>query len=68
MSLSNAIKSGKEHRTEYGIGNQPYCKSIDKSCRNHRDCPWCQGNRTFKNKSKDKLAKQEIINYRKEDK
>lgn len=67
MSLSKAIRSGKENRVEYGTGNQPYCKSVDKTCRNHGDCPWCKGNRTFKNEAKDKLAKQEIKKYRKED-
>ena len=45
MSLEKAIKSGKEHRKEY-IGKN-YCKSVDKECRNHGSCPWCQGKRKY---------------------
>lgn len=62
MSLHKAIKSGKEHRIEYGTKGQPFCKSVSKSCRNHGGCPWCESGRLFKNKQKDKLAKQEIKN------
>ena len=63
MSLSKAIKSGKEHRVEYGTKNQPYYKAIDPSCRNHGSCPWCLDNRTKKNRNKDKIAKQEIKDF-----
>lgn len=66
MSLHKAIKSGKEWRTEYGTKGQPYCKAVDPSCRNHGSCPWCLGNRTHKFKEQERLAKQEIIKYRKE--
>ena len=58
MAMHKAIKSGKEHRKEY-YG----CKAIDPSCRNHGNCPWCTGNRTFKNKTKDKIAKKEIRDF-----
>lgn len=49
MSLDKAIKHGKEHR-------KPYQKSkkIDRSCRNHGGCPWCEGNRLYQTK-KEKL-------------
>ena len=68
MALHKAIKSGKEHRVEYGTKGQPYCKAVDKTCRNHggrrggaaNQCLWCLGNRTNKNKFKEKLAKEEI--------
>lgn len=66
MSLHKAIKSGKEWRVEYGTKGQPYCKAVDKTCRNHGSCSWCQGNRTYKFKEQERLAKQEIIKYRKE--
>lgn len=72
MSLHKAIKSGKEHRVEYGTKGQPYAKTVDIHCRNHGggrhqwECPWCLGNRTYKNKNKDKLARAEILRYRKE--
>ena len=35
MAMHKAIKSGKEHRVEYGTKGQPYCKAVDKTCRNH---------------------------------
>ena len=68
MSLVKAIKSGKEHRVEYGTKNQPYCKAVDKTCRNHggrsggsaNQCLWCLENRTYKNKNKEKIAKKEL--------
>jgi len=63
MSMHKAIKSGKEHRVEYGTKGQPYCKAIDSSCRNHGNCPWCEGNRTYKEKNKDKIAKKEIQDF-----
>lgn len=72
MSLHKAIASGKEHRVEYGTKNQPYCKAIDRTCRNHggraggaaNQCPWCLENRTYKNKMKEELAKKEIQEYK----
>ena len=63
MAMHKAIKSGKEHRIEYGTKGQPYCKAIDPSCRNHGSCPWYLGNRTNKEKNKDKLAKKEIQDF-----
>ena len=45
MSLEKAIEHGKEKRKPYRG-----CKAIDKTCRNHGDCPWCQGKRRHKNK------------------
>lgn len=40
MSLDKAIEHGKEHRHQYHGA-----KAVDKSCRNHGTCPYCQGNR-----------------------
>lgn len=65
MSLHKAIKSGKEHRREYGIKGEPYCKAVDPSCRNHGSCPWCLGNRIAKNNAKKKIAEKNIINFKK---
>lgn len=41
--LDKAIAAGKEHR-------KPYRNSqlIDRTCRNHGSCPYCQQNRTHK--------------------
>jgi len=45
MSLDKAIQFGKEKRKPY-IGS----KAVDHTCRNHGSCPWCRGNRTYKDK------------------
>ena len=66
MALHKAIKSGKEHRIEYGTKGQPYAKAIDSHCRNHGYCVWCMNNRTFKYKSKDKITKKELQDFLKE--
>lgn len=71
MSLHKAIESGKEHRKEYAY--KDYCKSVDIHCQNHGgrrhqwQCQWCLGNRTYKYKAAEKLAKKEILKGRKED-
>lgn len=43
MALDKAIKSGKEHRKPY-YGS----KAIDRTCKNHGGCPWCEENRKYK--------------------
>ena len=71
MAMHKAIKSGQEHRVEYGTQGQPYCKAVDKTCRNHggrsggaaNQCPWCLGNRINKYKNMDKIAKKEIRDF-----
>jgi hypothetical protein len=40
MSMDKAIESGKEHRKPYHGA-----KAVDKTCRNHGGCPYCEGNR-----------------------
>lgn len=70
MSLSKAIASGKEHRIEYGTKDQPYCKSVDSTCRNHggrsggskKQCPWCLGNRTYRDRKLKEKAKERLKN------
>lgn len=42
MSLDKAIEHGKEHRKRY-TGS----KAIDRTCRNHGGCPWCEENRKY---------------------
>ena len=44
MSLDKAIIHKKEHRKPYRGA-----KAVDRSCRNHRGCPWCEENRQYKN-------------------
>lgn len=68
MALDKAIKSGKEHRKEWKY-QRSYCKSVDIHCQNHGgryhswQCLWCLGNRTNKNKQKDKISKKEIADF-----
>ena len=50
MSLNKAIESGKEHRKQY----YKYCKLVDPSCRNYGSCPYCQGNREYNTKKKNR--------------
>ena len=54
--LDKAIKHGKEHRKLYRGS-----KAIDRTCRNHGGCPWCEENRKHKyikneEKTLDRLA------------
>ena len=45
MSLNKAIEHGKEKRKAY---RKP--QSIDKTCRNHGSCEWCERNRMYSRK------------------
>lgn len=47
MSLDKAIEHGKEKRKPYRGS-----KAIDRSCRNHGGCPWCEENRKHKFRKK----------------
>ena len=55
MSLDKAIKYGKEKR-------KPYHKAqaIDKTCRNHGGCPYCEGNRKHKFRDKHPYSKNDL--------
>ena len=46
--LDKAIKYGKEKRKPYSGS-----KAIDRTCRNHGSCPFCKGNRLYKNKKRE---------------
>lgn len=59
MGLEKAIKYGKEKRKPYRGA-----KAVDSTCRNHGSCPWCNGNRTNKNKVRDREAKKEILRHK----
>lgn len=48
MSLDKAIKHGKEKRKPYRGA-----KAIDRTCRNHGDCPYCQAGRKHKKKKQE---------------
>ena len=61
----------KGYRIEYGTKDQPYCKAVDRTCRNHggrpggssKQCIWCLDNRTKKDREKDKIAKKELKDF-----
>lgn len=50
MSLEKAILSKKEKRKSYK--DYDFAKYVDKSCRNHGDCPYCKGNRLYSSKKR----------------
>lgn len=56
MSLDKAIEHGKEHRKQYKGG-----KAIDRTCRNHGGCVWCEENRKHKYLKKLQETIQEMI-------
>lgn len=41
--------------------NRKGSKQFDKSCRNHGSCPWCQANRSHKNKRRVPLQYDEVF-------
>ena len=52
MSLNKSIEHGKEKRKLYGRA-----KAIDRTCRNHGTCKWCEGNRLYQsNKEKGRIG------------
>lgn len=53
MSMDKAIQHGKEKRKPY-TGS----KAIDKSCRNHGGCQWCEENRKHKYRKAEEKAKE----------
>ena len=55
MSLNKAIEHGKERRKQY-YGS----KAIDRSCRNHGGCPWCEENRLHKFRDKKPMMKEDV--------
>jgi len=62
MSLDKAINSGKEKRKNYRKS-----KAIDRSCRNHGSCSWCQRNRQYQTRKALEKAQYEYYLYRTEE-
>lgn len=58
MSLDKAISHKKEHRKPY-TGS----KAIDRTCRNHGGCPWCEENRKYKYIKKEQKMLDEYKEY-----
>ena len=53
MGFEKAIEHGKTRRKPYRGS-----KAFDPSCRNHGSCPWCEGNRTYKNRKRELQSKE----------
>lgn len=64
MSFHKAIKSGKEHRVEYGTKGQPYAKAVDPTCRNHGSCTYCKGNRLYQKQKTEQESKSKLKEYK----
>lgn len=58
MSMNKAIKYGKEHRKPY-YGS----KAIDRTCRNHGGCTWCEENRKYKNIKRIQSMNSQLADY-----
>lgn len=58
MSLDKAIEHGKEKRKPYRGA-----KAVDSHCRNHGDCPWCQGKIKYKKRKQKSLHDEEVKFY-----
>lgn len=54
MSFDNHYPNRKDHRRPYYDS-----KRIDRTCRNHGSCKWCEGNRTISSRRIDVRAKEE---------
>ena len=62
MSLNKAIESGKEHRYNW---QYHFAKRVDKTCRNHGGCIWCEENRTYKDRRDRQKEESELMEYEK---
>lgn len=51
MRLNKAILHGKVKKRPYRGG-----KAIDRQCRNHGGCNWCEGTRTYNSRKKELVA------------
>ena len=61
MTLNKSIEHGKEHRKEYRGG-----KAVDKRCRNHGGCDYCEGNRKYSRTKRELAAEQYMEEYEEE--
>jgi hypothetical protein len=56
MSLRKAIEHGKERRRPWHDS-----RDFDSSCRNHRGCPWCEGNRAYQSRKQEIAARAALL-------
>ena len=58
MSFDNDYPNRKDRRRRYYKS-----KAFDRSCRNGGDCPYCEGNRTHKNKRHEPIVTEEEMAF-----
>lgn len=58
MALDKAIAHGKEKRKPYRKA-----KAIDPTCRNHRSCPYCKGNRLHNSRKRNIIARERMSDH-----
>ena len=61
MTLDKAINHKKEHRKQYHGS-----KAVDKSCRNHGGCQYCEENRRHKYDKRKEAQDDRVKEYEKE--
>ena len=61
MTLNKAIEHGKEHRKQY-----TGAKAVDKTCRNHGSCAWCEENRKHSRTKREMAADQDMQEFMEE--
>ena len=59
MGLERAIEHGKEKRKLYRDS-----RAFDHSCRNHKGCPWCEGNRLHRDRREEERTKKELEQFK----
>jgi hypothetical protein len=55
MSFDNSLYPNRKDRRKPHRG----CKAVDRSCRNHKSCPYCIEARKHKNKRREPLDEDE---------
>jgi len=58
MSFDKNYPNRKDHRKKYHGS-----KRFDRSCRNHGNCPYCEGNRLYQARKEEEKADQLLKEY-----
>ena len=61
MTLNKSIEHGKVHRKQY-----TGAKAVDKTCRNHGSCAWCEENRKHSRTKREMAADQDMQEFMEE--
>ena len=58
MSFDKNYPNRKDHRKPYRKA-----KAVDRSCRNHKSCPWCMDNRLWFDRKRRRVADDELRDF-----